>query len=107
MARVSRSSPSLRIVVLSNTDFVAMRPEEQGFSASADVANAARGVVAGLKARGHRAEAWGVDFPTIGEVIEAIAADPPDLVFNLCESLRADSRHEVVVPALLDLADVP
>src|SRR5260221_4989904 len=104
---MTRSSPTLRVVVLSNTDFSAMLPDEQGFSSSADVANAARGVVAGLIAGGHRAEAWGVDFHSIAEVIDGLAADPPDLVFNLCESLRADARHEVVVPALLDLADVP
>jgi D-alanine-D-alanine ligase len=38
---------------------------------------------------------------------EAITAEKPDVVLNLCESLAADARGEMLVPALLDLMQVP
>jgi D-alanine-D-alanine ligase len=105
---MSRSSPPLRIVVLHNSDYSNCGPDDDvGFSARADVENAAQGVADALVSRGHRADVVGIDLPEIAEVIDAVAGDPPDLVFNLCESLRGDSRHEVVVPSLLELIGVP
>ena len=97
----------LRVVVLHNDDYADLTPEDPGYSARADVENAAWGVAEALIRRGLRAEVQGVDFPSLAEVLDYLARDPPDLVFNLCESLRGDARHEGVVPALLDLAGLP
>lgn len=41
------------------------------------------------------------------EFVPQLRALAPDLVVNLCESLAADSRGEMVVPALLDALGVP
>src|SRR5690349_4341989 len=105
---MARSS-GMRVVVLHNADFANLDEpgREPGSTARADVENAARAVADGLLARGHRAEVLGVDFLDLAEVTDALFSDPPDVVFNLCESLRADARHEIVVPALLDLLGVP
>jgi D-alanine-D-alanine ligase len=40
-------------------------------------------------------------------VTDAVVRRRPDVVVNLCESLQGDSRGEMIVPALLDLAGVP
>jgi len=40
-------------------------------------------------------------------LLESIERDPPDLVFNLCESLNGDTRNEIVVPAVLDMLRLP
>ncbi len=39
--------------------------------------------------------------------VDALQRRSPDLVLNLCESLAADSRGEMVVPCLLDLLGIP
>src|SRR5207245_1554566 len=49
----------------------------------------------------------GVDGADLLGAVATIAEAPPDVVFNLCESLDADARNEMVVPALLDLVGVP
>jgi D-alanine-D-alanine ligase len=46
----------------------------------------------------------GLDFKLLFEVLER---NPPDLVFNLCESLNGDTRNEIVLPAVLDMMRVP
>ena len=38
---------------------------------------------------------------------EALGANKPDVVLNLCESLAADARGEMLVPAMLELLRVP
>lgn len=105
-ARISE----LRILVLHNRDF----DTDQGASAAdpdfvsrADVVNAARDVARALVSRGHFVEVRGVDAGDIGELLRRLQADPPDLVFNLCESLAGEARNEVVVPTLLDLLQIP
>ncbi len=97
----------LRIVVLHNNDYAHLPPDDPGYSARADVENAAQGLADALVARGHHAERMGLDLPELPDVLEALHRDPPDVVFNLCESLRADARHESMVPALLDLVGAP
>ncbi len=101
------STPSvLRVLVLHNTDYASL-PDDPAYASRADVANAAHGIAAALRRRGHHADVRGVDHPDLGHLLDDLARDRPDVVFNLCESLRGDSRHEIVVPSLLDLADVP
>ena len=98
---------SLRVLVLHNNDFAHLDRDRGDFASRADVENAARGIAAALRARGHRAELLGVDGDSLAELLAGLRAAPPDLVFNLCESLCGDSRNEVVVPSLLELSGVP
>ncbi len=41
------------------------------------------------------------------EFVDTLRRMQPDLVINLCESLAADSRGEMVVPCLLDMLGLP
>jgi D-alanine-D-alanine ligase len=104
----------LRILVLHNRDFDQDSQLKGGhhhsdpeFISRADVVNAARDVARALAARGHFVEIQGTDRDDIPRLLSRLQADRPDLVFNLCESLGGDSRHEVVVPALLDMLGIP
>lgn len=98
----------LRILVLHNKDFDATAADRDPDVVSrADVANAARDVARALVARGHFVEVQGIDSSDVGDLLDRLRADRPDLVFNLCESLSTDARHEIVVPSLLDLMQIP
>jgi D-alanine-D-alanine ligase len=90
-----------RIVVLHNTDFDA-ELHAAGLDASS-VKNAAEAVRDGLRAAGMSAELMGLHGLELLEVVRALAADRPDVVFNLCESLAGEARHEPALPAVLDL----
>jgi D-alanine-D-alanine ligase len=100
--------PSRRasILVVHNRDFPTADDPE--FASRADVENAARDVAAALTARGHRVETAAV--PESPDELARLAADlaerGPDLVFNLCESLAGDARHEAVLPSLFELFGV-
>src|SRR5438105_13422390 len=95
---------SLRVLVLHNNDYRHLDPESPHYASLADVENAARGIGEALARRGHAPEIAGVDADTLPELLLRLDEARPDLVFNLCESLRGDSRHAVVVPALLELS---
>lgn len=100
----------LRILVLHNRDFDAEQHSgdvQQDHTARADVVNAARDVARALASRGHFVEVQGTDVQDVGALVQRLQADRPDLVFNLCESLGGDARHEVVVPSLLDMLQIP
>lgn len=106
----SSSPQGLRIVVLYNQDFLRERDEAASALSSAsraDVAKTAQQVARALAARGHFAQAFGVDAEELGDWISRLRDDPPDVVFNLCESLRNDDRHERVIPALLEALCIP
>lgn len=97
-----------RILVLHNRDFQPGDGADDLDSISrADVESSARDVARALCSRGHFVEVKGVDRDDIGELMQQLRQDPPDLVFNLVESLAADARHEILVPGLLDLLGVP
>src|SRR3954467_2395022 len=98
---------SLRVLVLHNNDYRHLDPESPHYASLADVENAARGVASALSSTGHEAALAGVDADSLHDMLARLDDERPDLVFNLCESLRGDSRHEVVVPSLLELAGVP
>jgi D-alanine-D-alanine ligase len=103
----------LRVVVIHNRDFDLSDVCDLAVASRADVENAARDVSGALRSRGHEvalevvAGQGGARAESLGRVVDRIAARRPDLVFNLCESLGGDSRHEIVLPALLDLAGLP
>ncbi|HPH26550.1 MAG TPA: D-alanine--D-alanine ligase [Pseudomonadota bacterium] len=95
-----------RILVLHNQDFEPDSTDPDVIS-RADVANAARDVARALAARGHFVEVQGIDVSDIDALIKQLRSDPPDLVFNLVESLSGDAKKATVVPALLDMLDIP
>ncbi|HEX6838488.1 MAG TPA: ATP-grasp domain-containing protein [Polyangia bacterium] len=99
-------SRRLCILVLHNRDFAAADDPE--FASRADVENAARDVARALASRGHEVETLAVPVDPIDAVgiVADIVARAPDLVFNLCESLGGDARHEAVLPSLFELAGV-
>src|SRR6185436_19727838 len=61
-----------------------------------------------LAARGYAAEMLAVppDPLAAPSLLADIVRRAPSLVFNLCESLGGDARHEVVLPSLFELAGV-
>ncbi len=103
----------LRVLVLHNRDFVQAVADETDSSLSpdtrsrVDVANAARSVARSLAARGHFAEVQGIDRDEIPDLLQRLRQDPPDLVFNLVESLLNDDCQGAAIPTLLDLYAIP
>src|SRR5262249_46873290 len=88
-----------------NTDYC-----EELRAANADesaVEEAARAVENAVRAAGHQSELCGIAGPDIAAFIEQLRAQPPDLVFNLCESLCRDTRNELLVPAVLEMLRIP
>lgn len=88
--------------VLTLRPSVADRDRESG-----DVSSAARDVARALAARGHFVEIQETEEGDLSDLLLRLRADRPDLVFNLCTSLRGAPQHAVVVPALLDLLEIP
>ncbi|HTJ43972.1 MAG TPA: hypothetical protein VL463_17825 [Kofleriaceae bacterium] len=90
-----------RVVILHNTDFDA-ELAAAGLEQSS-VKGAAEAIRDGLIAAGLDARLQGVHGLELLEVARALAADKPDVVWNLCESLAGEARHEPACPAVLDL----
>lgn len=106
-AAVSPPGCRLKITVLYNRDFDQQNPQaDPGFAARAEIEGVAEAIAAGLRSQGHEARllpARGQQFHFVSRLLE----DPPDLVFNQCESLGADARGELAVPAILDSLGIP
>jgi D-alanine-D-alanine ligase len=102
----------LRVVVVHNQDFDpnADLKDDPTLASRADVENAARDVVRALTTLGHQAQTLPVPSgqPAVAalETIRTLESLRPDLVFNLCESLAGDARHEAVLPSLFELAGI-
>lgn len=94
----------MKITVLFNQDYdpEALNPEDPGWAARADVAGVARDVALALErlpgAAVELLPAAGRAFGFVQRLVDA----PPDLVFNLCESVSGDSRGELAIPPILD-----
>lgn len=102
-------SRRLRILVVHNRDFAAAAAQgDPEFASRADVENAARDVAGALGARGYAVEMLAVPPEPLraAAVVAEVVARAPDLVFNLCESLAGDARHEAVLPSLFELCGV-
>ncbi|MCU1280895.1 MAG: D-alanine--D-alanine ligase [bacterium] len=99
-------SRRLRVIVTHNRDFAAADDPE--FASRADVVNAARDVAGALASRGYAVDTLAVPAATldVAAIVAEVVARKPDLVFNLCESLAGDARHEAVLPSLFELAGV-
>ena len=101
-------SATRRIVVLYNTDY------DDELIAAVDVSavrESAKAITAAIAewgaAQGLKSELVGVHGRDLDELVARFRDDPPELVFNLCESLAGDARNEIVIPALLDMLGVP
>jgi D-alanine-D-alanine ligase len=99
----------LRVVIVHNEDFHLRAGQDPSHASRADVVNAARDVARALASRGHEVSLLPVgSAPSeLFAAVAELARRAPDLVFNLCESLDGDARHEALLPALLDLAGIP
>jgi len=96
-------SQPLRIAVLYNTDYDAVACATDVISVEAS----ARAVAAALTDGGFTVEVVGLYGLEVLGVIDRIRASPPDLVFNLCESMAGDPRNEPTFVGLLDLFGIP
>lgn len=93
------------IAILHNRDHTLLA-DDPGREAREDVVRVAAAVRDVLVAAKHSVELVPVERDLFA-VHEVFATQRPDLVLNLCESLAADSRGEMLVPAVLDLLGVP
>ena len=106
MRRAARRArtPALRVAVLHNRD--AGAPTDV-----ADVEHAADDVERALDAAGHTAVRVPVDggapLTALPKALAAMRAARVELVFNLCEAVGGQSRHEPLVPHLLELVGLP
>jgi D-alanine-D-alanine ligase len=96
----------MRISILHNRDHQILE-EDPGREAREDVVRVAAALQAALQQQGKRHTVerieLGSDIFVLGE---ALKAQRPEVVVNLCESLAADSRGEMIVPALLEMTGV-
>jgi D-alanine-D-alanine ligase len=106
----ARRDRRLRVVIVHNRDF---DPRADVRASQADVQNAVRDVAHALTERGHLVDTLTVEATAdvalegLLRAVNELKQRPPDMVFNLCESLAADNRYEPVLPSLLDLAGIP
>jgi D-alanine-D-alanine ligase len=94
-----------RIIVLHNTDYDAELTGPGIDESSVEIS--ARAIAAALEQAGHQVELTGLGGREVFEVLAAIRAAKPDLVFNLCESMAGDPRNEPTFAGLLDLFEIP
>ncbi|XXF76790.1 ATP-grasp domain-containing protein [Myxococcaceae bacterium GXIMD 01537] len=95
----------MHIVILHNRDHDLLE-DDPGREAREDVVRVAAALAEALDRGGTRAEPLAVEGTRL-DFFDTLRRMQPDLVINLCESLAADSRGEMVVPCLLDLLGVP
>ena len=95
----------MRIAILHNQDH-ALLEDDPGREAREDVVKVAAAMRAALLKSKHAVALIPVEHDLLG-LHAAIRSDKPDLVINLCESLAADARGEMLVPAMLELLQVP
>jgi D-alanine-D-alanine ligase len=88
-----------RIVVLYNTDYDA----EQTGPDITSVRESAKAIAGGLHEAGYRVEIQGVHGVEVYDVLARLHRDPPDLLFNLCESMDGKPLNEPTFAGLLDL----
>lgn len=95
-----------RILIVYNTDYDAELTAGAEASVSAVLASA-QSIGNALLERGFAVELYGLHGLEVFELVERLRRDPPDLVFNLCESMNGDPRNEPTMTGLLDLYKIP
>jgi D-alanine-D-alanine ligase len=95
----------MNVAILLNADSDLLE-DDPGREAREDVARVGRALAEALLSKGLRAELvpFGKDFP---DSITRLAKRRPEVAINLCESLGADSRGEMAMPAVLDALGIP
>jgi D-alanine-D-alanine ligase len=96
-----------RIVVLYNTDYDAEQAANAGNPDATSVRESAKAILGALIETGYTAELRGVHGVEVYDVLTRLAADKPDLLFNLCESMDGDPCNEPTFAGLLDLFGIP
>jgi D-alanine-D-alanine ligase len=95
----------MHIVILHNRDHDLL-DDDPGREAREDVVRVASALCEALSKGDTRAEPLAVEGDRF-DFVDALRRLQPDLVINLCESVAADSRGEMVIPCLLDMLGVP
>jgi D-alanine-D-alanine ligase len=102
----SLSTHLRRVLLVYNTDYDEELRRDSPIDVSA-VQAAAMAVYRAAGDYGFECEIMGLQGLDLDRLLSRMMKDPPDLVFNLCESLNGDTRNELVVPAVLDMLKVP
>lgn len=95
-----------RVAVIYNTDYDAELTAKEGVDVSA-VELSARAVCGAVADYGLESELIGVHGEDLDALFRRLSDDPPQLVFNLCESLCGDVRNEPLLPTMLDMLGIP
>ncbi len=95
-----------RVAVIYNTDYDAELIENSPADVSA-VQESARAVCQAVADYGFASELIGVHGVDLDVLFRRLADDPPDLVFNLCESMNGDVRNEALLPTVLEMLKIP
>jgi D-alanine-D-alanine ligase len=95
----------MHIAILHNQD-AAVLQDDPGREARADVEHVAQAIQTVLSTEHHSIQLIGLE-RDVSVLHREFAKRRPDVVVNLCESLAADSRGEMLIPALLELLQVP
>ncbi|MDY7231991.1 D-alanine--D-alanine ligase family protein [Hyalangium rubrum] len=95
----------MHIVILHNRDHDLLE-DDPGREAREDVMRVASALSEALTRGDTHAEPLAVEGEQL-DFVDTLRRMQPDLVINLCESLAADSRGEMVIPCLLDMLGLP
>lgn len=95
----------MHLCILHNRDHELLE-DDPGREAREDVTRVAAALAQALEADGHRVDLVGVGKDPFA-FVETLRRRRPALVVNLCESVAADARGEMAIPAMLDLLGVP
>ncbi|MGE0548203.1 MAG: ATP-grasp domain-containing protein [Kofleriaceae bacterium] len=94
-----------RVIVLYNTDYDAELTGPDIDVSSVEVS--ARAIADALNRGGFSVDITGLQGREVFEVLNALRAANPDLVFNLCESMAGNPCNEPTFAGLLDLFEIP
>jgi D-alanine-D-alanine ligase len=95
----------MHIAILYNRDHELLE-DDPGREAREDVMRVASALSEALTRGDTHAEPLPVEGASL-EFVELLARMQPDIVINLCESVAADSRGEMIIPCLLDTLGLP
>jgi D-alanine-D-alanine ligase len=103
--RVRRVTTRMHISVLHNSDHEVLK-DDPGREAREDVVRVAAALCDALTEGAVTAEPVPVGHEPLA-FVTVLEERRPDLVVNVCESVAADSRGEMLVPAVLDVLGLP
>ena len=96
-----------KVLCLYNTDYDDELTAEAGVDVSA-VEDSARAVAQGIRDSGRHCDLLGLHGSRdLSELLSVLSTNPPDLVFNLVESMNGTTQNEAMIPYLLDLYGIP